>query len=102
MTHLSHLYSIYSSNLPESPSAKSSPLLDFLTSQPDPIYRAKDGTYVTRAVGRFVLSTYAVSVTVISLAVTRASGGRSLFMGQLHKVRLGALASLIISALISP
>jgi len=48
-----------------------------------PIYRAKDGTYTTCAIGYFVLSTYAVPpyVTIMSLAVALAFGGRSLSAG---------------------
>jgi len=46
-----------------------------------PIYRAKDGTYTTCAIGCFALSTYAVPpyVTIMSLAVALAFGGCSLF-----------------------
>jgi hypothetical protein len=47
-----------------------------------PIYRAKDSTYATRAIGHFVLSTYAIPpyVTVISLAMTLAFDERGLFL----------------------
>ena len=46
-----------------------------------PIYRAKDGTYVTRTIGCFSFSTYVVPrrVTPIILAVALALGGHNLF-----------------------
>jgi len=62
-----------------------------------PIHRGKDGTYVTRATRCFVLATYPIPpcVTVISLAVTLAFGGRSLFV-EVKGFSSPTIASLVI------